>query len=241
MTVRVDLTSIAEWNLSSKTRPVRVKHITAILSDMKVSPSMLVRTLEGDQTVRPDAFVSIGHAGEMWQQEKKNLFKKYDITECDADGWWTAVPKPGNVVDSVRIGNSQGTSKEPFEVKGKWGTLADDGSYYQTGKPGDFVLRSREDPEDVWIVEENIYYSTYETACFHCMKPVRDYYMVKNHLWETATEPSERHLQLHWDCLEARLAEDGITLASSDLTGAPVNIRFREKRGWPETHADDLD
>lgn len=227
MTHRVDLSSITEWNLATKTKPVRVKHITAVLSDMSVSPQILVRTLEGDQTVRTDAFVSIGFGGEMWQQEKANLFKKYDVVECDSEGWWKAVPKPGNVVEEVRIGG-----KEPFEVRGKWGTQADDGFYYQTGKPGDRILRSREDPEDVWIVEEKIFLSTYDMACAECMKPVRDYYMVVDRLWETATEPHEHHLQLHWDCLEKRLAEDGIALASSDLTSAPVNEHFRKKRGW---------
>jgi hypothetical protein len=135
---------------------MRVKHISAVLTDLEVTATMLVRTLEGDERVSKDAFICVGPAGEMWQQTSKHLFKKYNLTGCDDNGWWIASPKDGNVVDACQI------SEPEFTVRGLWGTESDDGKFYQTGKAGDWVLRSRENPEDVWIVRGTLFAATYE-------------------------------------------------------------------------------
>lgn len=148
------------WWTATKTKPMLVKHVTAVLSDLSVSPSVLVRTLEGDQIVRPNAFVCRGVAGELWQQETKTLFRKYDVTDCDADGWWVAKPKPGNAVDVTPI-----RAGDPTSIRAKWGTAyksETESFWYQEGAVGDYVLRSREDSEDVWIVQKKIFEATYE-------------------------------------------------------------------------------
>lgn len=149
------------WVEASKTKPMRVKHITALLSDLKVVDHLLVRTLEGDQAVRTDVFVCVGPAGEMWQQPTPNVFKKYTIISCDESGWWTALPKEGNAVDACLITDSIAPDGE-FSVLALWGTASDKGEYYQTGNVGDWVLRSRDNPKDVWIVRGDIFAATYE-------------------------------------------------------------------------------
>lgn len=158
----LDLSTLtAPWNLASKTKPMRVKHVSAVLLDLDVAAHLFVRTLEGDQTVQKNSFVCVGVTGEMWQQGQENLFKRYNLVSCDENGWWTAVPKDGNIVTALKITEALAPDGE-FSVRGLWGVQSDDGTFYQTGKVGDWVLRSRENLQDVWIVRGDIFDATYE-------------------------------------------------------------------------------
>jgi len=150
------------WVTASKTKPMRVKHLSAVLSDLEVSAQLLVRTLEGDQGLQGrDVFICVGVGNEMWQQNRTTLFKKYNLIDCDPNGWWTAMPKDGNLVDACQI-TAELASGNEFSVEGLWGTQSDDGRFFQTGKVGDWVLRSRENPKDVWIVRGDLFATTYE-------------------------------------------------------------------------------
>jgi hypothetical protein len=146
------------WRPYSKTRPLKFKHVTALMADLSVAASILVRTLEGDQRIQEDTMVCVGVEGELWQQSPKDLFKKYDVRSVGSDGWFVGTPKPGNIVDACCVEDAE------FTVKGLWGEDDGDGGYFQRGVAGDWVLRNRENPSDVWIVKGRIFRATYERA-----------------------------------------------------------------------------
>lgn len=70
-------------------------------------------------------------------------------------------------------------------------------------------------------------------VCVHCNQPVEDYYMVKDAIWIAMTDTAQEYDgQMHWACLSERLAKHGRTLSPDDLTGAPLNEKFRVYMRW---------
>lgn len=108
-----------------------------------------VATLEGQIPVQPGDFLCRGIADEYWPQKESKLLDKYNPTgQPDSKGWQRFDPKPDSrPVEAAQV-------EHGFQVIAQWGQLL--------GKPGDFIVRSKTDPTDVWLVDQIIFQASYE-------------------------------------------------------------------------------
>jgi len=117
---------------------------------MRVEVACQVDTLEGQLQAQPGDYLCRGVVGENWPQKESKLLEKYTPSgRFDMNGWQRFDPKPDSEpVEAAPIDH-------PFRVQAQWGEL--------TGKPGDYVVRSKTDPTDVWIVDKSIFEGTYQS------------------------------------------------------------------------------
>jgi hypothetical protein len=136
------------WRHYKKTKPVWAK---------KLDVDETVDTLEGPVTYRAGDYLCKGPSGDIWGQQKATLFKKYDPApenKSDQEGWQKFLPKPD------AAGVMAASVDRDFSVRHPvWGTFK--------GHAGDYLVKSYEDkdkpyPEDIWIVKNDIFESTYE-------------------------------------------------------------------------------
>jgi len=114
-----------------------------------------VETLEGVEDALAGDWLCKGVKNEIWPQKQTKLLSNFKQTNVTDGDWIKFVPRtdtPGYLSAQVR---------KPFVVKTKWGT--------QTGKAGDYLLKSKVDeqdgfPEDVWVVDQEIFKQTYDRA-----------------------------------------------------------------------------
>ena len=117
----------------------------------RVEDACEVETLEGRLHAGPDDYLCRGIVGEQWPQKESKLFEKYVPSgQFDEAGWQRFDPKPDSeAVEATQVDH-------PFRVIAHWGEL--------TGKANDYVVRSKSDPTDVWIVDYAIFEASYELA-----------------------------------------------------------------------------
>lgn len=148
------------WKKASKTREIWAKLMSSVVIDNDVITKLLLDTLEGTQELRSDSIVCLGASKDVWQQEPKKLFAKYTVVGIE-DGWWICKPKPDNEVNCIQINEeyiTDGSGK--FEIVGLWGKQSEFGPL-QFGVLGDYVCQNIDDPDDVWIVKQFLFRSTY--------------------------------------------------------------------------------
>jgi hypothetical protein len=123
-----------------KTKPIWAKRIEA---------NTQVDTLEGKLNTKLGDYLCRGIVGEQWPQKQSKLLEKYvSSDEVDSEGWRRFDPKPDSApVEAAQLATA-------FRVTAHWGEL--------TGKANDFVVRSKTDPSDVWIVDKAIFEASYE-------------------------------------------------------------------------------
>jgi len=152
-----------------KTKPIRAKHITAVLSDRKLQTKMLVDTFEGKEPLGEHVMICLGEAGDCWQQGPNKLVAKYNIDGVDYDGWLLCSPKPDVMVNYKQVNEPnfciQGSYGETAEVK-VWGNGPEPETKtmekIQFGEAGDYVLQSQQDLKDFWIVKRRFFENTYD-------------------------------------------------------------------------------
>ena len=146
---------------ATKTKPVEAKPLSAIVADPTVLEHLQLATLEGPQQLVQNAWLCRGRNGEFWQQTVEKLREKYHFcSDVDAEGWFTFVPQPDNAVNAAQANGRQ----EGFAVRGEWGDKQPNGDLLQYGEDGDYVLQSKTDPYDVWIVRRDLFEATYDFA-----------------------------------------------------------------------------
>ncbi len=162
----IDPSRLITWKTAKKTKPIKAKPLSQIVSDVCVFNKFLLQTIEGVQPLRPASIVCLGIEGEAWPQTKEALLKKYTITDIDPEsGWLTCTPKPENSVNALQITNSEYLSvADEFSITALWGEKQPNGTFVQHGKGGDYVVQSTSDLKDVWIVARNVFESTYEVS-----------------------------------------------------------------------------
>ena len=147
---------------AKNTKPLKAKHIQHLFTDPSVVTKFLLATLEGQQALKTDSIVCVGNDDDAWQQTSKNLFKKYNITGMDENGWLICEPKPENEVWAAQFEFAGPLGAiERFQIIGLWGDKVSDGTYRQCGYAGDYILKSKTDPKDVWIVAKKVFENTY--------------------------------------------------------------------------------
>lgn len=138
-----------------------------------------IRTLEGDvdMTVEPELVIMIGIKGEVYPNRKSNFEKNYESTEepyCMADSAIKTLYQPtihnredGSVLylaDYAKIcianGGTHIHAKElttRVKVFTAW-----DKEKYMLGKPGDYLAVRCDDRHDIYVVERDIFFKTYD-------------------------------------------------------------------------------
>jgi hypothetical protein len=99
-----------------------------------------------------------GESNDAWQQSAKKLLAKYTVDAIDPDGWMMCNPKQENSVEFCQIPN---TVISGGCIQGNWGETINGAPNLQRYKPGDFVVRNREDHSDTWIVDRKIFLNSY--------------------------------------------------------------------------------
>ena len=123
-----------------KTKPLWAK---------RLSETTQVNTLEGVTTAQAGDYLCRGIHDEYWAQKEKKLLEKYCASgQVDNLGFERFEPLPDSTpVDATQI-------DVPFRVTASWGELK--------GSPADYVVRSKTDPTDIWIVAKAIFEASYE-------------------------------------------------------------------------------
>jgi len=171
---------------AQKVKPIKARPINTILDKSlnSVFEDLLLATLEGQESLRRDGFICYGEAGDVWQQKKDALHKKYTPTEVDEDGWVTFVPKPEAICGAAIV--QDGGEFGGFSVINPWwgdervvhvGQLngcnpsdwglepSTDGLvklYLHYGVIGDIVIQNTGNKADTYRVARKFFDNTYE-------------------------------------------------------------------------------
>lgn len=170
---RIDVDKIINWNIAKKNKNIKAKPLISVMIDRSVTSKFLIDTLEGKEPLGDGAIICIGESNDIWQQMPKKLLQKYNVIEIDKDGWMVCEPRPDNSVECIEITDQISDSfdkvdgwlsNEEFFIFGLWGEtlyIFDKPVSVQRADRGDFICRSREDKNDVWIVKRKIFLNTY--------------------------------------------------------------------------------
>jgi hypothetical protein len=154
-------TEITEWKVAKKTKPLRAKPVVNLLVDRSVLNKFLVDTLEAKEPIHEGNVICIGETNDAWQQEPKKLLKKYQVTAIDKDGWMVCEPYPDNSVDCFQVDFLINTHSGEHYLKALWGETFGSHSSCQRFAEGDWILRNREDHNDVWVVRKKLFANSY--------------------------------------------------------------------------------
>ena len=133
-----------------------------------------IRTIEGDVDIEVDGnfYILIGFKGEVWPIKKKKFFDTYQVLEekyVFKGEYEPAIHiknegKVLNLVSHAKACINHDTSsvyaKELRKIE-KVFTAWDEESYY-LGKPGDFLACREDDHKDIYIIERDIFFKTYD-------------------------------------------------------------------------------
>ena len=150
------------WKKATKTKEMFAR---------KLEKDVIINSIEGELNAKSGQYLCRGFGGEFWVQKETNVFKKYDdkgkfpetIKVKYADGEIMAYSdfhlfkrKPDRAVLVCQVPNN-------FTVNASWGVL--------NGKKKDFLIKPFEDgldpnPQDVWLVDKDLFEATYEIKHF---------------------------------------------------------------------------
>lgn len=162
---------LALWGLAKKTKPLKAKPTADILADTSVAAKFMLSTLEGVQALVHDSMICVGASDDVWQQTRKDLLKKYTVTDITPDGWLVCTPKPDNQVRIVELTEAFLEPEIPldakgmeltFEIVGLWGRPIGNGCFVQECAQGDFIAQREDNFEDVWVIRRKVFLNTYE-------------------------------------------------------------------------------
>ena len=148
---------------------------------LPVGTPITIRTLEGDvdMTVEPDLIIMIGIKGEVYPNRREKFEKSYTVTDehYSADGRHSGhkmVYEPtihnratGEVLQLSDYAKvciaSGGTHIHAKELTGRVKVFtAWDEEKYMLGKEGDFLAVRCDDRHDIYVVERDIFFKTYD-------------------------------------------------------------------------------
>lgn len=146
---------------------------------LPVGTPITIRTMEGDvdMVVEPDLIIMIGVKGEVYPNRRRKFEKSYVLTEEDyrmSDCAIKTEYQPtlhnradGSVLslaDYAKVCISNGGTHihaEELTTRVKVFTTWDE-EKYMLGKPGDFLTVRCDDIHDIYVVERDIFFKTYE-------------------------------------------------------------------------------
>lgn len=155
------------YRKAAKTKSIKVKALSTILSDPGVAEKVLLATLEGSQSLKANSFVCWGVDNDVWQQTEEALHKKYTLDSVDPDGWIHCSPKPENETNACQILDSEHQlgPHGGFSILAPWGderVLDGKQVYLQYGIANDYVMQVPSNPTDVYRIALSFFKNTYE-------------------------------------------------------------------------------
>ena len=164
--MRINTQTLTGWKVATKVRPIKAKHVKDIVDVRSlVFDKLLLQTCEGNESLKTDAMICMGEAGDVWQQTTEKFYKKYDYADIDINGWKEYTPKPENEVNCVEVTPEMNSLKYQvppyFTIVGQWGETVNGVANVQSGAEGAFICQNRTDPTDVWIVKRKLFLNTY--------------------------------------------------------------------------------
>lgn len=135
--------------LSAIASGLRYARKTKSLWAKRVERTSQIETIEGVVRAEAGDYLCRGIEREVWPQREKSLLERYSASShFDEEGWQRFDPKPDlQPVQAVAMDH-------PFRVLARWGEL--------TGKAHDYLVQSKTDPDDIWIVDKAIFEASYE-------------------------------------------------------------------------------
>ena len=141
---------------------------------LPVGTPITIRTIEGDVDIEVDGdfYILIGFKGEVWPIKKQKFFDTYQILEQEYEFKGEYEPaihiknegRVLNLVSHAKACINHDTSsvyaKELRKIE-KVFTAWDEESYY-LGRPGDFLACREDDHKDIYIIERDIFFKTYD-------------------------------------------------------------------------------
>lgn len=151
------------WGTANKTKGMHAKPVNEVFKDQTVFQHFKMKTLEGDEPVRGEAFMCIGISGEAWQQDLSKITAKYERASDIVNGWMYFTPKQGVPVEFVKVLPYM-VEKDGFAyIQGLWGAHVDGvGTNLQLCREGDVIARNPNDTNDQWVVQRKIWDNSYE-------------------------------------------------------------------------------
>ena len=166
-------------DLSTMTKYVKRKvNIGAVrLSDfLRTGTPVIVRTLEGDLECisADDLYIMVGIDGEVYPIREKKFLATYEFTEGEPEYECEYEPTIHNTLtgeaypisEYVKTCCAKGTSyiyakqvNENIKVFTQW-----DNEKYLCGASGDFLAVREDDTSDVYMIQEDIFYRSYERS-----------------------------------------------------------------------------
>ena len=136
--------------------------------------TVTIRTIEGDMDVEltDQIYIMLGVVGEVYFMKKATFERSYEYSDEPYEYTFDYSPtvkdvKTGEVINLVShikgcysVGTATIVGKQ-IDHRVKVFTSWDEEKYY-LGKPGDFLVARDDNPNDVYIVQEDIFYRTYE-------------------------------------------------------------------------------
>jgi hypothetical protein len=150
------LDSLSGWFEATKSASLKAISFEQAKEKGVIEEDGTVNTKEGKVKAKKGSMICMGIEGELWVQEEKRLEDKYTKSnflwkDVVKDVKWRIYnpKKEENKVRAVQVND-----REEFTVKASWGNLK--------GKKGDYILQDIDNPDDVWIIDKNIFSKTYK-------------------------------------------------------------------------------
>ncbi len=143
-------------------------------SFLEPDTNITVRTMEGDVDLKVDGsfYIMIGLKGEVYPIKKDRFYKTYDLSDSEYSFEGDYEPtihdkRRGMVINLTEHARACITSSQNVilakeldkmvKIFTKW-----DPEKYYLGKPGDFIACKPDDDSDVYVIERDIFFRTYD-------------------------------------------------------------------------------
>lgn len=167
----IDMSGLVEY----KKKKVKFGFVDPI-SFLEEGTKIKVRTLEGDMdlVVDGDFYVMIGIKGEVYPIRKEKFARTYEVADAPYvfDGEYEPtihLLRDGKILNLVQYANMCFDAgrlhifARPLEKRVKIFPNWDPDKYW-LGKPGDFIACRTDDTKDVYVVQRDIFFQSYEEA-----------------------------------------------------------------------------
>lgn len=148
--------------------------VTMATDFLKAGTPILVRTLEGDVDliVEDDLYFMIGIEGEVYPIRREKFERTYRLVDAVPEIIMEYAPTVRNNIDGetyklmehMQTCVATGTTKiyaKPLKKNVKVFTAWDENKYYR-GQAGDFIVCREDDEHDIYVVQRDIFFKTYE-------------------------------------------------------------------------------